>query len=114
MKASEYLERIDHDNQLVECPACGTDAGKFTDLSRVDRYGMPARFVICPVCAGVWITPRMNSGEYEKFYAGASFIIRNHSFREAPWSMFDGYVDGLMSSYDVPEAAQKTAAVDSA
>ena len=23
--------------------------------------------------------------QYEKFYAGASFIVRNHSFREAPW-----------------------------
>ncbi len=47
--------------------------------------------------------------QYEKFYAGASFIIRNHSFREAPWAMFDGYVDELMSSYDVPEAPGKTA-----
>ena len=41
--------------------------------------------------------------QYEKFYAGASFIIRNHSFREAPWEYFAGVVDGLMSSYDIPE-----------
>jgi 4-hydroxyphenylacetate 3-monooxygenase len=41
--------------------------------------------------------------QYEKFYAGASFIIRNHSYREAPWSAFDGLVDDLMSGYDVPE-----------
>ncbi|MEE2745742.1 MAG: 4-hydroxyphenylacetate 3-hydroxylase N-terminal domain-containing protein, partial [Pseudomonadota bacterium] len=40
--------------------------------------------------------------QYEKFYAGASFIIRNHSFREAPWEYFDGVVDTLMDSYDIP------------
>ena len=29
--------------------------------------------------------------QYEKFYAGASFIVRNHNFREAPW---DGLPQG--------------------
>jgi 4-hydroxyphenylacetate 3-monooxygenase len=43
--------------------------------------------------------------QYEKFYAGASFIVRNHSFREAPWAMFHGVVDGLLNSYDVPAPA---------
>ena len=41
--------------------------------------------------------------QYEKFYAGASFIVRNHSFREAPWDGFHGVVDKLMDSYAVPE-----------
>ena len=27
--------------------------------------------------------------QYEKFYAGASFIIRNHSFRETDWTEFN-------------------------
>jgi 4-hydroxyphenylacetate 3-monooxygenase len=40
--------------------------------------------------------------QYEKFYAGASFIIRNHNFREAPWASFDKVVSDLMGSYDVP------------
>lgn len=40
--------------------------------------------------------------QYEKFYAGASFIIRNHNFREAPWGAFHELVDHLMASYDVP------------
>jgi 4-hydroxyphenylacetate 3-monooxygenase len=40
--------------------------------------------------------------QYEKFYAGASFIVRNHAYRETPWSEFHGIVDGLMASYDVP------------
>ena len=41
--------------------------------------------------------------QYEKFYAGASFIIRNHSYRETDWEYFDGLVDDFMSNYDVPE-----------
>jgi len=27
--------------------------------------------------------------QYEKFYAGASFIVRNHNYREAPWDAGD-------------------------
>ena len=42
--------------------------------------------------------------QYEKFYAGASFIVRNHNFREAPWEHFHKVVDDLMASYGVPEA----------
>ncbi|MDE0728113.1 MAG: hypothetical protein OSB82_16820, partial [Alphaproteobacteria bacterium] len=36
--------------------------------------------------------------QYEKFYAGASFIIRGHSFREAPWGELDGIVDDLLAT----------------
>jgi len=43
--------------------------------------------------------------QYEKFYAGASFIVRNHSFREAPWTEYHKVVDDLMAGYDVPEPA---------
>jgi len=52
--------------------------------------------------------------QYEKFYAGASFIVRNHSFREAPWRDFHRVVDELMASYDVPaprETAREPAAL---
>jgi 4-hydroxyphenylacetate 3-monooxygenase len=38
--------------------------------------------------------------QYEKFYAGASFIIRNHSYRETDWAEFNKLVDDLMASYD--------------
>ncbi len=40
--------------------------------------------------------------QYEKFYAGALFIIRNHKFRETPWNHFEDEVDKVMSKYDVP------------
>lgn len=37
--------------------------------------------------------------QYEKFYAGASFIVRNHTYRETDWAEFNGIVDGLMAGY---------------
>jgi 4-hydroxyphenylacetate 3-monooxygenase len=40
--------------------------------------------------------------QYEKFYAGASFIIRNHSYRETDWAAFNKLVDDVMAGYDVP------------
>ena len=45
--------------------------------------------------------------QYEKFYAGASFIVRNHAFREAPWAGYHKVVDDLMASYDVPAKPAK-------
>ena len=47
--------------------------------------------------------------QYEKFYAGASFIIRNHNFRETPWNHFEDVVDKVMSKYDVPIKHDKAA-----
>ncbi len=38
--------------------------------------------------------------QYEKFYAGASFIVRNHAFRETDWAAFNKIVDDLMAGYD--------------
>lgn len=37
--------------------------------------------------------------QYEKFYAGPSFIVRNYSYAMAPWSDFCAVVEGLMNSY---------------
>jgi 4-hydroxyphenylacetate 3-monooxygenase len=50
--------------------------------------------------------------QYEKFYAGASFIVRNHSFRETDWKHFDGIVEKLMAGYGVPEAAGRMKAAE--
>jgi 4-hydroxyphenylacetate 3-monooxygenase len=41
-------------------------------------------------------------GQYEKFYAGPSFVVRDHSYRECDWGYFNGIVDGLLGSYDLP------------
>ena len=44
-------------------------------------------------------------GQYEKFYAGPSFVVRDHSYRECPWDHFHGIVDRLLGSYGLPTAA---------
>ena len=48
--------------------------------------------------------------QYEKFYAGASFIVRNHTFRETDWAGFNKLVDDLMAGYDHGGALGKLAA----
>ena len=44
--------------------------------------------------------------QYEKFYAGASFIVRNHSFRETDWAAFNKIVENLMAGYDYDATAK--------
>jgi len=41
--------------------------------------------------------------QYEKFFAGPPYVVRDHSFREAPWEKFHKIVDDLMASYDLPQ-----------
>jgi 4-hydroxyphenylacetate 3-monooxygenase len=48
--------------------------------------------------------------QYEKFYAGASFIVRNHAFRETDWAAFNRTVDDLMATYNYPDHSAKAAA----
>ena len=40
--------------------------------------------------------------QYEKFYAGAGFVVSDYSYRVAPWAEFDDVVDRLLAGYDVP------------
>jgi 4-hydroxyphenylacetate 3-monooxygenase len=51
-------------------------------------------------------------GQYEKFYAGPSFVVRDHSYRECPWPRFDGIVDNLLASYDEPREWPPAAAAE--
>lgn len=44
--------------------------------------------------------------QYEKFYAGPPYVVRDHSFREAPWAKFQKIVDDLMGTYDLPAAGE--------
>jgi 4-hydroxyphenylacetate 3-monooxygenase len=48
--------------------------------------------------------------QYEKFYAGASFIIRNHSYRETDWAAFNKIVEDLMAGYDHVKPTKTVAA----
>ena len=51
--------------------------------------------------------------QYEKFYAGASFIVRNYSHMLAPWAELHGVVDGLMNGYAAPGSDDWPAAAGS-
>ena len=44
--------------------------------------------------------------QYEKFYAGAPFIVRGHAYRETPWEEFHQIVDDLMASYSASGAGE--------
>lgn len=44
--------------------------------------------------------------QYEIFYSGPSFVTRGHAFRFFNWDRAKGMVDGLMSTYDLPESAE--------
>jgi 4-hydroxyphenylacetate 3-monooxygenase len=40
--------------------------------------------------------------QYERFYAGPSFVVRDHSYRECPWPRFHAIVEDLLARYDAP------------
>ena len=40
--------------------------------------------------------------QYEMFYGGAQFAVRNHSFRTYDWGKAIGMVEDFMSGYDLP------------
>ena len=74
--------------------SCGRISRIFSDPS-IKSAGSDEAVPSCLGLAG-------RQQQYE-IYAGASFIIRNHSFREAPWEHFDGVVDNPMGTRDIPE-----------
>lgn len=41
--------------------------------------------------------------QYEMFYAGASFVVKNHSFRTYDWAAAGALVDRMMSSYSLED-----------
>ncbi len=44
----------------------------------------------------------MRHDQYEKFYFGQRFVVRNFNHLHAPWDAFEGLVDGIMAAYDPP------------
>ena len=41
--------------------------------------------------------------QFELFYAGAGYVVRNNSYRTYDWERATGMVDGLLNSYGLPE-----------
>ncbi|MEQ8346538.1 MAG: 4-hydroxyphenylacetate 3-hydroxylase N-terminal domain-containing protein [Sneathiellaceae bacterium] len=48
--------------------------------------------------------------QYEMFYAGASFVTKNHSFRTYDWDRAAGMVDGMLGSYALEDDLKRQAA----
>ncbi len=44
----------------------------------------------------------MRHDQYEKFYFGQRFVVRNFNHMHAPWDEFEGLVDDIMAAYDPP------------
>jgi 4-hydroxyphenylacetate 3-monooxygenase len=48
--------------------------------------------------------------QYEKFFPGASFVVRNHNYREAPWKAWQDRIDSRLERMTppagLPEAAE--------
>ncbi|MBT3703484.1 MAG: 4-hydroxyphenylacetate 3-monooxygenase, partial [Alphaproteobacteria bacterium] len=46
--------------------------------------------------------------QYEMFYAGASFVTKNHSFRTFDWDRSTGMVDEILDSYSLEDELAKS------
>jgi SAM-dependent methyltransferase len=58
-----------HELELVTaCNLCGST--RHVEVSRVDRYGYPARFRVCARCGLGFISPRLSAADYGRFYDG--------------------------------------------
>jgi len=40
--------------------------------------------------------------QYEKFFPGASFVVRNHNYREAPWAAWQNRIDAILQRMTPP------------
>jgi 4-hydroxyphenylacetate 3-monooxygenase len=49
--------------------------------------------------------------QYEMFYAGASFVVKNHSLRTYDWGAATGLLDRMLDSYDLESAPKRPKAV---
>lgn len=50
--------------------------------------------------------------QYEMFYAGATFVTKNHSFRTYDWEQSAGLVDSVLESYSLEEELAKIKKAD--
>lgn len=45
--------------------------------------------------------------QYERFYAGPPYVVRDHSYREAPWEEFRARVNDVMATYSAPVSGSR-------
>jgi 4-hydroxyphenylacetate 3-monooxygenase len=49
--------------------------------------------------------------QYEMFYAGASFVVKNHALRTYDWGAAAKLLDGMLDSYDLEATPRRSKAV---
>jgi 4-hydroxyphenylacetate 3-monooxygenase len=52
--------------------------------------------------------------QYERFYAGPPYVVRSHSYREAPWSLFGETVARVMARCQVPPSGEPPSEAEAA
>lgn len=62
----DYSAQATH--RPTECNLCGT-RGAAVEVTRRDRYGYPATFVVCSCCGLGYLCPRLSATQYTHFYA---------------------------------------------
>jgi 4-hydroxyphenylacetate 3-monooxygenase len=87
---------------VMNDPALARDFATFWQTPQCDAITRMKLFKLAWDMVGSEFAGRHQ--QYEKFYAGAPFIVRNHAFRETDWAAFNKLVDDLMASYDYSAA----------
>lgn len=62
----EFIKENPMDVYHDSCEVC--DSAPLVNISHKDRYGLPVRFQMCPVCSLATINPRWTDENYEVFY----------------------------------------------
>jgi 4-hydroxyphenylacetate 3-monooxygenase len=94
---------------VMNDPALARDFATFWQTPQCDAITRMKLFKLAWDMVGSEFAGRHQ--QYEKFYAGAPFIVRNHAFRETDWAALNKLVDDFMASYDYPAADVKKVAV---
>jgi 4-hydroxyphenylacetate 3-monooxygenase len=89
------------DSSALEDPALGRVFKENFHVPQADAYDRLKLMKIVWDLTGSEFAGRNQL--YEKFYAGSSFVVRNQSFREAPWEDFKGKVLQVMEKLATPE-----------
>src|SRR5204863_4303612 len=82
-----------HDEHLRELFEKYWQTPQLGALERMKLYKLA-----CDLIGSVFVGRHL---QHQKFYAGAPFIVRNDSFRQAPWQDVHRLVDDLVASYDM-------------
>ena len=88
------------DSSVMDDPALAGLFERYLQTSQQDAVSRMKLFKLAWDLLGTEFASR--HFQYEKFYAGAPFVIKGHNDRECPWHDFEAIVDGILDSYPNP------------